>query len=63
MADPTPRRFFNSDLVADTARGLFALGGIGLVGYGAWLHYEPLGFIAGGLLLLVVGVAATLRAR
>lgn len=61
MADPSPRRF-SIDL-ADTARGLFVLGGIGLVGYGAWLHYPPLGFVAGGLLLLAVGLVATLRVR
>ncbi len=63
MADPASRRFVTSELVADTTRGLFALGGIGLVGYGAWLHYPPLGFVAGGLLLLAVGIVATLRHR
>lgn len=25
---------------------------VGLIGYGAWLIYEPAGFIAGGVLLL-----------
>ncbi len=63
MADPAPRRLINPDLVADSARGMLALGGIGLVGYGAWLHYPPLGFIAGGALLLAIGVAAALRRR
>ena len=57
MADPKRRRV---DL-ADTARGIAALGGIVLVGYGAWLHYPPLGFIAAGLMLATIGVVAAFR--
>jgi hypothetical protein len=55
----SPRRF---DII-DGARGLITLGGIGLVGYGAWLHYPPLGFVAAGALLAAVGIVATLRVR
>lgn len=32
--------------------------GIGGIAYGAWLVYEPAGFIAGGVLLLAGGVLA-----
>jgi hypothetical protein len=59
MPDPKSRRI---DLV-DTVRGIATLGGIALVGYGAWLHYPPLGFVAAGIMLAAVGVAAALRAR
>jgi hypothetical protein len=59
MPDPKSRRI---DLV-DTLRALATLGGIALVGYGAWLHYPPLGFAAAGIMLAAVGVAAALRAR
>lgn len=59
MADPKPRRID----VVDSARALATLGGIGLVGYGAWLHYPPLGFIAAGALLVAFGAVAALRAR
>lgn len=31
---------------------LTGLGGMGLIAYGAWLVYEPAGFIVGGVLLL-----------
>lgn len=49
--------------VIDTLRALAGLGGVALVGYGAWLHYEPLGFLAAGVLLFGMAVAGTLRAR
>lgn len=32
-------------------RALCGIGGIGLMAYGAWLHYRPLGFLVGGALL------------
>jgi hypothetical protein len=60
MADRKPR--FRIDPI-DTVRGVSAAAGVGLVGYGCWLHYEPLGFIVGGALLFVMGVVAALRAR
>ena len=31
--------------------------GIALISYGAWLVYEPAGYIAGGTLLLAGGIA------
>lgn len=40
---------------------LCALAGAGLVSYGAWLVYEPTGFIVGGAILLGVGVVGALR--
>lgn len=39
------------------------LGGIALVGYGAWLHYPPLGFSLGGALLFLIAVIGALRAK
>lgn len=43
------------------ARGVIldalALSGVGLVTYGAWLIYEPAGFIVPGLLFLLATVA------
>lgn len=45
----------------DAARGLLTLLGIGLLGYGAWLHYPPLGFMAGGSLITAICIVATLR--
>jgi len=40
----------------DFVRDLAGLGGIGLLGYGSWLHYPPLGFIVPGV-VLVLGLA------
>lgn len=34
------------------------MAGVGLVSYGAWLVYEPAGFITGGVLLLIGGIKA-----
>lgn len=39
------------------------LGGIALVGYGAWLHYPPLGFAVTGALLFVVAFVGALRTK
>lgn len=52
-----------SDLAADILRALATLTGVGMVGYGAWLHYPPLGFLASGSLLAAMGLIGTLRAR
>lgn len=41
--------------VPDLVRDLIGLAGLALIAYGAWLIYEPAGFIVGGV-LLVVGV-------
>jgi hypothetical protein len=35
------------------ARDAAGLAGCGLVSYGAWLIYDPAGFIVGGLVLVV----------
>lgn len=59
-------------IAARAARGLRGLGktaadwspdalmaaGAGGISYGAWLVYEPAGFIVGGVLLLIAGVLA-----
>ena len=37
-------------------RDFIGLVGVGLVGYGAWLVYEPAGFIAAGAILAGVAV-------
>lgn len=47
----------------DLVRLLLALAGAGLLGYGAWLHYPPLGFAIVGLVLLLIAVFGALRAR
>ncbi|WP_227440997.1 hypothetical protein [Methylobacterium sp. W2] len=35
--------------------------GAGLAGYGAWLHYQPAGFMVGGGVLVGLAVVGTLR--
>ena len=49
--------------IVGVAQLLAGLGGIGLVGFGAWLHYPPLGFVAGGAMLFVVAMVGALRAK
>lgn len=44
-------------------RDAMGLVGTSLLGYGAWLHYPPLGFIAGGALLVMLTVVGTIRGR
>lgn len=41
-------------LIRDAA----GLAGAASVSYGAWLIYEPAGFVAGGLILMVAAIAA-----
>lgn len=48
---------------ADFIRLAMALVGASLVGYGGWLHYEPLGFATGGSLLFIVAFVGGLRAK
>lgn len=38
------------------------LSGVASVSYGAWLVYEPAGFIAGGILSLVGGILVARKA-
>ncbi len=40
---------------------IIGLTGMGLIAYGAWLIYQPAGFLAGGVLLL--GAAVILAPR
>lgn len=51
------------DAAFDQARMLLAMGGAGLIGYGAWLHYPPAGFIVAGTLLFAVAIIGSVRAR
>lgn len=37
-------------------RDFIGLVGVGLVGYGGWLVYEPAGFIAAGVILACVAI-------
>ena len=37
----------------DLLRELAGIAAVGLIAYGAWLIYEPAGFIVGGILLLI----------
>lgn len=43
-------------------RDLFALAGVGLIGYGAWLAWPPAGFMAAGGCLFLVSLVGSLRA-
>jgi hypothetical protein len=47
--------------VIDSLRLVLASAGIALIGYGAWLHYPPLGFAAAGALTLVLSIAGAMR--
>lgn len=53
MSKPSTARSAFADLVA--------LSGVGLAVYGLWRWYEPLAWIAGGLLLVLVAVAILRR--
>lgn len=44
------------------ARDLAAVSGAGLISYGAWLAYEPAGYIALGAMLLSACVLSARRA-
>ncbi len=46
----------------DLVRLGLAVAGTGLIGFGAWLHYPPLGFAAAGALLFAIALIGTLRA-
>ncbi|CAO3445762.1 Phage protein [Azospirillum argentinense] len=59
----TPAPVSNRDDAMDRARLFLALGGVALIGYGAWLHYPPAGFITAGALLFGVAVVGAVRAR
>ncbi len=42
-------------------RDLFGLVGVGAISYGAWLIYEPAGFLVGGAILAAVAAVGALR--
>ncbi len=46
---------------AQVLRELVGIAGGGLAGYGAWLHYQPAGYMVGGGLLVILAVVGTLR--
>lgn len=48
---------FRRGIVA-LAPEVFALAGAGVISYGAWLVYQPAGFIVGGAFLLVIGIGS-----
>ncbi|MCL8382069.1 hypothetical protein [Xanthobacter aminoxidans] len=47
----------------DVARLGVAVLGTSLIGYGAWLHYPPAGFVAAGALLYAIAMIGALRTR
>ena len=47
-------------IVAALARDAMGIAGAGLIAFGAWLIYEPLGYIVAGCMLVA---AAVLMAR
>lgn len=48
-------------LSAQAFRELFGMAGAGLAGYGAWLHYQPAGFMVGGAIMVALCIVGTLR--
>ena len=50
-------------LALDIARDLLALAGVGSISYGAWLMYEPAGFVVGGIIALAASIVGALRVR
>jgi hypothetical protein len=45
----------------DAIQDVSGLAGIGLASYGAWLMYQPAGFIVGGVLLIALAAVGALR--
>lgn len=60
-APPTPQPRIS--IGVDVFRDLFGLAGSGLAGYGAWLHYQPLGYVLGGTLMVTLAVIGSIRGR
>ncbi|WP_342152341.1 hypothetical protein [Methylorubrum sp. SB2] len=54
---PTP----SVTMSAQVFRELMGTAGAGIAGYGAWLHYQPLGFVVGGGVLVALAIVGTLR--
>lgn len=51
-----------ADLVVELIRLVLALVGTGLIGYGGWLAWPPLGFLFPGLLLVGLAFVGEIRA-
>ena len=47
--------------VGRIAADVIGLGAVGFISYGAWLIYEPAGFIVGGVLVLAGVLLASAR--
>jgi hypothetical protein len=50
-------------VVADLAKALVFLAGLALLAYGAWLAWEPAGYMTGGLVLAAGAVLYERGAR
>ncbi len=48
-------------LSGQTFRELFGIAGGLVAGYGAWLHYPPLGFVVGGALVVALAIVGTMH--
>jgi hypothetical protein len=57
VEQPTP----SVSISGQVFRELIGVCGAALAGYGAWLHYPPLGFMVGGGVLVALAVIGTLR--
>ena len=50
-------------LALSLARDLLAVAGVASISYGAWLMYEPAGFVVAGLIVLAASLFGALRSR
>ena len=48
-------------LPGQVVREFVGVVGAGLAGYGAWLHYQPAGFMVAGGVMVLLAVIGTLR--
>ncbi len=49
--------------IPDLLRDVAGLAAVGLISYGAWLVYEPAGYITGGVLLLAGTLVTSFEGR
>lgn len=63
MAESDTKAKVPAGAAMDAVRLLLAVAGVVLIGYGAWLHYPPAGFVSAGVLLFGIALIGTLRAR
>lgn len=49
--------------IQSTLIDVIGLGGAGSISYGAWLVYEPAGFIVGGVLMLAIAILISRGSR